>query len=387
MSGLSSVKITVAGGGIGRRAPNKDKISGLITWNGTIPAGFATTNIQKVFTLAQAETLGIVDATNSNIEHYHVSEFFRANPEGELWIMWNGADVDPDFTELVTLQNFVGGEIRQCGILGTAAFLAAQVTAIQAQIDLLSDNAPLVALYSGDYTALTEGTLTDLRTLSASKVVAVLAQDGAAKGNTLATSEGVSMANVGAALGTLSAAGVQESIGHPAKFNTLSNGTEMEVLKYGTGELVSSLSDTQQGAVKDKGYLIGRKYLPQIAGSYWERVPGAVVATDDYAWVEASRTIDKAIRGVSAALTPQLQSGVTLNADGTLSDDSIGFFQDLALTPLTDMQTLGEISDREVLIDPDQDILSTSTLQVTVRILPIAIAEFIEVTIGLVAEL
>lgn len=384
---LSSVSITVAGGGIGRRAPNNDKISGLITWNGTVPAGFSSVDTQKVFTLAQAEALGIVDAANSNVEHYHISEFFRANPEGELWIYWNGANVDPDFTELVELQQFAAGEIRQCGILGTAAFAATQLTTIQEQIDLLSDNAPLVVIYSSDYSALTESTLPDLRALSASKVVAVVAQDGDAKGDALATSESISMANVGAALGTLSRAGVQESIGHPARFDFLSNGVEMEVLKYGTGELVSTLTDTQQGAVKDKGYLIARKYLPQIAGSYWERVPGAVVATDDFAWIEASRVIDKAIRGVSAALTPQLQAGVSLNTDGTMTDDVVGFFQDLALDPLTNMQGSGEISDREVLIDPDQNILSTSTLQVTIRILPLGIAEFIEVTIGLVAEL
>ena len=51
------------------------------------------------------------------------------------------------------------------------------------------------------------------------------------------------------------------------------------------------------------------------------------------------------------------------------------------------MQASGEISDREVLIDPTQDILGTSTLYVTIKILPVGIAEFIEVTIGLTNEI
>ncbi|RKZ83409.1 MAG: hypothetical protein DRQ39_09535 [Gammaproteobacteria bacterium] len=386
MAGLSKVTINVAGGGVGRRAPNEDKISGIVFWNSTIPAGFATVNKQKVLTLANAESLGITE-TAHELEWYHISEFFRANDEGELWIMWLAANLAPDFVELLELQTFSGGKIRQMATFDVNAFAGTEPTTIQAVIDTFPDDAPCVVLHTGDMTALTAATLTDLRILVAQDVTVVIAQDGGGQGDALATSEGISVCNVGAALGTLSSAGVQESIGHLAKFNHLSNGVEMEVLKYGTGELVSSLTDVEQGAVKNKGYLIARKYLPSVAGSYWERVPMSVVATNDYAWVEANRTIDKAIRGVSAALTPQLQSGVRLNSDGTLSDDSIGFFSDLALDPLTNMETEGEISAAEVLIDPTQDILSTSTLEVTVRIVPIAIAEFIEVTIGLVAEL
>lgn len=384
---LSSVKINVAGGGLGRRAPNQDKISGLVFWNGTIPAGFATDNVQKVFTLAQAEALGIVDATNSEAEHYHVSEFFRLNPEGELWIQWNGAVADPDFTELPLLQLASGGEIRQMGVISPAVFDGLEPTAIQAQIDTVSDNAPFSVLFTAEMATLAVGALPDLRTLSAPKVSVVLAQDGGGKGDALATSLSISMCNVGAALGTLSKAGVQESIGHPDRFGDLSNGTEMEVLKYGTGELVSSISETQQGAIKDDGYLIARKYTPNITGSFWERVPTCVVATDDFAFIEPVRTIDKAIRLVSAVLTPQLQSGVKVKASGEMRDESVGFFQDLALTPLTDMQSAGEISDRAVIIDPTQDIIGTSTLFITIKLLIVGIAEFIEVTIGLTKEI
>ena len=386
MAGLSKVTINVAGGGVGRRAPNEDKISGILFWNSTTPAGFATENKQKVLTLANAETLGITE-TAHELEWYLVSEFFRANDEGELWIMWLAANLAPDFVELLELQNFSGGEIRQFATFDVNVYDGTEPTKIQAVVNVFPDDAPAVVLHTGNMQSLTAATLPDLRILVAQDVNVVVAQDGGGQGEALSISESISVCNVGAALGTLSRAGVQESIGHPDRFNTLSNGIEMEVLKYGTGELVSSLTDAEQGAVKDKGYLVARKYLPSIGGSYWERVPMSVVATSDYAWVEANRTIDKAIRGVSTALTPQLQSGVRLNADGTLSDDSVGFFKDLALDPLTDMQTDGEISAAEVLIDPTQDILSTSTLFVTVRIVPIAIAEFIEVTIGLVAEL
>ena len=384
---LSKVSISVASGGLGRRAPNEDKISGLVFWNGTIPAGFASDKHQKVFTLAEAVALGIVDATNSEAEYYHVSEFFRLNPEGELWIQWNGSSLDPDFTELPIFQAASGGEIRQMGVISPAVFDGLEPTAIQAQLDLMPDDTPCSVLFTAEMQTLAVGGLFDLRLLSANKVTVVAIQDGGGQGDALATSLSISMCNVGAALGALSSASVEESIGWPDKFNTLSNGTEMEVLKYGTGELISTLTDTAQGAVKDDGYLVARKYTPNIAGSYWERVPTSIVATDDYAFIENVRVIDKAIRAVSAVLTPQLQRTLTVNADGTLTDDVIGYFQDLALNPLTDMQSNGEISDRAVLIDPTQDVNATSTLEITIQIVPVGIAEFITVTIGLTTSL
>ena len=170
---LSSVKINVAGGGLGRRAPNQDKISGLVFWNGTVPAGFSSNKHQKVYTLAEAEALGIVDATNSEAEHYHVSEFFRLNPEGELWIQWNGSVADPDFTELVEFQTAASGEIRQMGVVSPAVYDGAEPTAIQAQLDLMNDDSPCSVLFTAEMQTLSVGSLPDLRTLSANKVTVV----------------------------------------------------------------------------------------------------------------------------------------------------------------------------------------------------------------------
>jgi hypothetical protein len=384
---FSEVSITVAGGGIGRRAPNQDKISGYVVWNAATPSGFASVIYQKVFTLAQAEGLGIVTGSTFDSEHYQISEFFRANDEGELWIAWNGAAADPTFQEIVDLQQAASGTIRQMMMVSTAVFDGLEPTAITAKLALIPSDQPLSVVFAAEFSTLTAATLPDLRALTSPKVSVVVAQagDGAAKAITDVTN--ISLANVGAALGTLSRAGVQESIGHPARFNSLSNGSDMEVLMYGTGENVADLTITQQEAVKTLGYLVARKRQPQLAGSFWERVPTSVVFTDDFAFIENNRVIDKAIRLVSAALTPQLQSGLLLNTDGTLSDSTVGFFKDLCEDPLTGMQSDIEISDSEVLIDPLQDVLATSTLEVTIRILPIGIAEFISVTIGLTAEI
>ncbi|MCK4822185.1 hypothetical protein KA005_40860, partial [bacterium] len=174
-------------------------------------------------------------------------------------------------------------------------------------------------------------------------------------------------------------------IGWPREFDA-SDGTELEIPALANGDLVSEQSSALMGALKDKGYLILRKYSPQFAGTYFERQPGAVVATDDFAWIEYSRVMDKAIRLVEAALTPDLNRDLTLK-DGKLTSDSVGYFEDLCNTPLEQTESDKEISESEAVVDPDQDILSTSTLVITIRIVPVGIAEFITVNIGFTVQI
>jgi len=181
-------------------------------------------------------------------------------------------------------------------------------------------------------------------------------------------------------------ASVEQSIGNPQNFN-ISNGIEMEVPALSNGDLVSALTEAGLASLKDKGYLIARKYVPKIAGTYFERCPTAIASTNDFAWLETNRTVDKAIRLVDSALTPLLQGNVIVNADGTLKAESIGYYIDAAQRPLTQMEADGEVSATQVLINPDQDVLATSTLNVTVKIVPVGIAEQIVVNIGLTTSL
>jgi hypothetical protein len=51
------------------------------------------------------------------------------------------------------------------------------------------------------------------------------------------------------------------------------------------------------------------------------------------------------------------------------------------------MQNAGELSNFQVIIDPDQDVLSTSELAITVDLQPRGVARTIRVTIGFQANL
>lgn len=384
--GLSKVTVNVGEGGLGRRAPNQDKVSGIIFYNDTPPSGWTANSVKLVYTLAEAEALGLISSlVGSEHEHYQVSEYFRIQPEGELYIGYYDVPAGAyDFAELGLLQIAASGRIRQAAIYANAlTYAETQITAIQAQVDLIdATGGRLSVLYSADLSAVADlSTLADLRTDTAAKVSTVIGQDGGGAGAALAVSAGFSVPALGACLGAVSLSGVEESVGNPRQFN-VSNGTELEVAAVASGDLVADLSDSLLGGLKDKGYTILRKYTPQLSGSYFERMPTAIAATSDFAWIEYNRVMDKAIRLVEAAVTPELNSTLLLNDDGTLSDDTIGYFNDICSSALEGMEADREISDFNVLIDPTQDVLATSTLVITIQVLPLGIAEFITVNIG-----
>lgn len=387
---LSKVTITVAGGGVGRRPINRDKVTGILFHAASYPSGFgASAQYKRGYTLQDFVTLGITqaDATFGPL-WYQISEYFRINPIGELWV--GVCPANTTFVEIQAMAIAAGGDIRQMGVWSSArvyaANVATDVATCQAQADLCAAGGyPLSIILATNCAAVATGwgAAVNLRAGNAnSRVSYIIAQDGGAAGDALYVAKTFSIPALGAALGAISKALVSGSIGNPTNFN-VSNGVELETIALTNRDKGSVLSDALLGTLKDTGYLILRKYLPRVPGSFFERVPTSVLSTDDYAWLEYKRTVDKAIRGVDSALTPLLQSPLALKSNGQMRDDVIGFFKDSAGAPLIAMKAAGEISDFAVLIDPTQNVQTSSTLALTVKILPIGVAEFITVNIGL----
>ncbi len=393
MSGLSKIVVTVGTSGLGRQALNNDKISGFLTYNANLPSGFSSSNrVQKVLSLSDAEALGITNTTNFLVEHYHISEFFRMNPEGALWIGWYAVPGSYTYVEVASMIVAAQGEIRQLGIFASVRpWTSADCTVIQAVIDGIDPGYNLFSvLLACDFTAITAVTgwaaVTDLRTLNARKVTPIIAESGSGQGLVLSVAKAYSITSLGTALGCISKAGVEESIGNPARF-PLSDGIEMETLALANGDLLSAITTTVQGNLKDKGYLIARKYLPDLTGSYFERCPTACPFTSDFAFIENNRMVDKLIRLVRSALTPYLQGTLAVNANGTLSNDAIGFYKDLAQSPADGMAANGELSQALMSVDPNQNVVSTSKLVISGKVIPIGIAEEIDFNIDLVTSI
>ena len=324
-------------------------------------------------------------ASKFAVWHYHISEYFRLQPQGNLYVGIFAVPSPYTFAEITTMQNFANGKIRQIGIFkDSAAFASADITAIHNVCAAnVAAKKPLVALYGADLHATSDiSTLTDLSALTAYYCSAVISQDGAALGAFLFYSTGKSVTTLGATLGALAAANVANSIAWVGKFN-ISNGTECDVLAFANGTLFthSSVTDALLSALQNKRYVFLRKFVG-VAGSFFNEECTSVAPTSDYAFISNNRTIQKACRGIYSNVIPALNSPIILNSDGTLSNEAIAYFSGLTQAPLDTMVRNSELSGFAVNINAIQDVLQTGILTINVTLVPVGTARNIVVNIG-----
>lgn len=380
--------------------------------SGTITHGFSAASALGVITITAPKRLGIYLNSGSPLSitivgtmtgsvttaftggtgsltavwYYHISEFFRMQPKGILYVGFYAIPGTYDFTEITTVQSFANGEVRQIGIFKdpASAFATANLTTIDTVCkanDAL--HKPISALYAANMSAVSDiSTLTDLNALAANKASAVIGQDGGGQGNYLWLITGKSVTQLGALLGTVAFSSVGESVAWVGKFN-ISDGVENEVLGFANGQLYSSaaISETLLESLNSKRYIFLKKFIG-ISGSYWNDSHTAIVATSDYAYIENNRTIDKAIRNLYSAYLPQLNSPLELNSDGTLSDNTITYLESVGETSLDQMIRDKEMSAKLIQIDSAQNVLSTSKIVISATLVINGVARQIEIPIG-----
>jgi hypothetical protein len=380
---------------------------------GTKTHGYSAANTAAVITLTARPGLGAFATTLSDsivgtvaltlgafsggvgsvndVWHYHISEYFRMQPQGNLWVGFypvpGGAY---SFSEVATLQNASRGTIRQFGLWLTKAFASGDATALDTQCKaLVTAHKETIAWLAEDISAVEDiSTLTDLSTLTANTVSVNISQDGAALGATLFAALGKSITNLGAALGAEALIKVSASIAQPISSLNISDGTENDVIAFANGVIVNdpnasdpTAMDNLLSTLNSCRYIFLRNFTG-YAGSYFNDNHTAIAVSSDYAYRNDNRTIQKATRGVYAALIPILNSELDLNADGTMTNVQIEALITAADVPLKTMVTNTEISARAIIIDPTQNVTSTSQVVVQVQIVANGIARNILVPIG-----
>jgi len=377
-SSVANILITTKGGeGVfpNSGTPYAATVTGANTATVTQPTGTGST------------VLGV--AGDIDTIHYHVSEFFRLQPKGKLYVgLYATADVGT-FANITTMQNFAQGEIKQLGVYyKSTAFSTAHLTTIQALLNTLATNHKPISsvIVAGEIsgTSSLAAFTTNLHTLSNPNVSVTIGQDGANLGNHLFKAVAKSITNLGECLGAVAKSAVNESIAWFGKFQVAS--TELDVIKFANGELYTDLSDSLITNLDSYGYLFLRK-VSGLSGTYHNRPYTAVALTSDYAFIYSNRTIDKFIANIRATVLPAVGSNVKVQSDGTLSPDSINYFKTLAEQGADVLLRAGEISDYAIIIDPSQDVLSTSTLEITAQILPTGVADFITINVGFTTSL
>lgn len=326
--------------------------------------------------------------------HYHISEFFRimntVGGQGNLYIgLYAVPSGSPTFTEVQTLQNFALGKIRQFGVYGDfATYSSSHIQALQSIASTVGTNhKPCSILYGGDISGTTNlSSLTNLSGLNSEKVSLVIGQDGEALGARLFRIYGKSITTLGALLGAVAASKVSENIAWTGKFN-ISDGTELETPAFANGTLYKSISSGLETQLFNYRYIFIKNFVG-FEGTYFNDSFTCTAATSDYGFIENNRTIDKMIRNIRIKLLPDLNSPLELNSNGTLADSTIEHFRGLCAQVIEQMQRDTELSGQDanaedfVFIDPNQNVLSTSTLEITVSGIPFGVARNIIVTVG-----
>lgn len=318
--------------------------------------------------------------------HYTVSEYFRMQPQGFLWIGIYDESGGLDGQDLLDMQDFADGEIRQIAVLLKTSFATADLAIIQTAIEAMQvEFKNCNGLYAADQLSDTLTASPDLRGLTNNRVSGCAGQDGGGEGWRLVDVLDRSMPALGALLGTVALANVSENVGWVSKFNLAS--AELDVLSFTTGDLYKTVSTPTQDLLENRGWVFGKKYTGK-AGSFWDDSATATPATGDYAYIENGRTIDKAVRGVNVSLTNYINSPLFVDpATGQMTELTVSNFKNSAAIPLEQMVVDGELSGYEVIIDPDQNVLATSEVELTIKLVPVGVARTIVVNIGYVVSL
>lgn len=329
-----------------------------------------------------------------DVMHYHVSEYFRIQPKGDLYIGIYAVTGGIDLSKIEEVQNFALGEIRQIAVYDhNTTFSSGQIATLQTSADNLANAEKRCSvLYAADFTGLTLSALPNLRALNSDRVSVVIGEDSSVDslgvksiGKDLVDEKAYSITTLGACLGAVSLASVSENIANIERFN-LVQGLELLEPGFAEGTKFRAITEALETQLHDYGYIY-IKYHQGISGTYFNDSSTCQLLTDDFAYIEALRAIDKAIRGVRAALLPKLMGQLFVDADGKLDFTTISIFESVAQKPVDDMVISQELSAAKIVIDPDQDVLSTSEVAVTAELIPVGIARKIVLKIGFTTAL
>ena len=385
---MQSVKIERTNGNIPRSLAGEDHISGLLFYSSKLPSGFAETDrIKAISSIETAEKLGITSDADADwdirVLYYQLRSIFNRNPAISLYVGIYKPNGTPTFSEIKTMQNYTGGKLRQIGVWdGATALDPTNLITLQAiRTTLEAQDKPLSIGYAPKIAAVS-GLPTNLAGANKNGVSVIIGQDGAGTAADLykdasnATAKS-SVTAIGEWLGIVSAAAVHESIAWVEKFPT-----GIALPAFGDGTLLRDLDTAVIESLDAARYIFFVEYSG-LAGAYFNDSHTMDDATSDYAYIESVRTMDKACRNVRTYVLPKL--GRPMKVDASTGKLEAYVVEDLQLTAgkaLEDMEKAGELSGYVVEIDPDQNILSTSCVEMVIKQVGVGVMRKLNIKIG-----
>lgn len=370
---LPKVQINLTNG-LGRVADTDDVVCGMVL-GGITATGLAQNVGARVFGLAGAEALGITAATHAHA-HGQLSTFFNVAGNVAIWIL-----LVPDTTTHAAMVATNGPMDRLLAAANGAITLASysikraggytpgalyfdyDIAAVGAAAQTLANRyatefAPVRIVLEGSYLNGTKFDAGDaLPTLAGvGDRVAVFCG---------AENTGDRHAAMGRLLGWYASHAVHVNPGQVDLGAFLGTGY------LTTGVNVRSYALSQLGSVHD-AKIMTLRYFVGKGGVYVTDDPSFAAATSDFTSLARGLVMDKAIRLTYLTYVEQVNSTIEITDDGKLSPTKVSALEDKIERALALRMTAeGNISSARAVIDPNQDVLATDKIVISVYIIPL----------------
>lgn len=382
---LPGVTIELMSGGLGRVSATDDGVAGLLLTGTAVGSTLELNKHYQLSTTRDLDTLGVTAENNPLVDHEVRSFYAQAGDGSELHLLVvSEASVLEDMCDpsagspLCKLIEGAGGRIRivgvnrligeeespdtSQGIDGDA--IAAAASAQQCAESYAEKIMPFrVFLPAAKWTGEV-GTYKPSES-SYNRVAMVLASEGELSGQYPAA--------IGMVLGRAAKAEPQQDLGR-VKFGSLA------AEGYFTDGSPFLSKQGLADSLNDAGFIFFLNY-PSRNGCYLNGCPMACAATDDYATLNNGRVIDKAVVICYDTYISEIMDNVAVDTDGKLPSGVCTSFEAMIENAVASLMD-GQISSFSAYVDPDQNILSTSRLEVECDIVPLGVLKNIHVKLG-----
>lgn len=406
---LPGVKIEIGNGGLGRVAATDDGVAGLLLTGAEVEKEITTQNdkgetettIQKTFAFDKhyqlsstkdLSALGVTSENNPLVDH-EVRSFYAQAGEGaelHLMVVENGTKlsqmVNGTESPLGKLIEAAAGRIKIVGVnrLATKNDELARTKGIDDDAVTAAEKAHQTAeSYAGkimpfrvflpapQWTGETGENFFNPSGSSYNRVAMVLAADFAYKESDDANPQ--YPAAIGMVLGRAAKAEPQQDLGR-VKFGSIaSDGYFTNGSKFLEKQGIAD-------SLNDAGYIFFLNY-PGKNGCYLNGCPMACAPSDDYAVLNNGRIMDKAMRIAYDTYITEIMDNVKVGDDGKLPSGVCSSFESMIENAVASLMD-GQISSFKAYVNPAQNILSTSTLQVECSIVPLGVLKTIKVLLA-----
>ena len=380
---LPQVTFNIAENGLDLAGDGVQKIPGLVVSGASVVGKVQVGDVNRIFSVEEAEALGITDADNP-LAYQHVKDFYKEAGRGaELNIMLVSSATsyedmaDPLENHAKKLLNESGGRIRILGLVkeeeatptitsGIDEDSKLGATKLQALADEFAEKyMPFRAVISGNNF---NGAVGDLEDFTESDLPNVAMS--------IANTDGSGIAAIGLLVGRAATIPTQRSIAR------VKDGAVELLEAYLTdGSSVESYTDSWD-AIHNKAYIFMRSF-PGRAGYYFTDDPTMTADTNDFSSLARGLVIDEALIIANNTLTAELNDEVPMTDDGKIQPVVIKSFQGQLESDIDQLMTANEkISSVKAFIDADQNVLQTDKIVINLSIVPVGYAKTIEVNLG-----